>query len=851
MRIVAETSFTEELGLKLPDHYRVESQLGRGGMGTVFRARDLKHGRAVAIKVLHPELSHTVGVERFQREIQIAAGLQHPHILPVLDSGDAGGSLFFVMPLVEGESLRARLNRESQLPIDEAIGIAAQVADALSCAHSHGVIHRDIKPDNILLSGGHAVVADFGLARAVYRVDATPLTQTGVALGTPLYMSPEQFAGTAVDGRADLYSLACVVYEMLVGQAPFTGPNPTVVMARHSMDAVPSIRVARPSVSAELEAVIARALAKVPADRFRSLDEFKTQLLGHTGPAPAAGYVSPRSAPALQVTDRRMARSVVVLAAGAALVLLSILGINGARFIGARLHRGTASGDLDLDPRRIGVLYFLDESRNGSLQPLADGLTESLIERLSAVPALDVISRSGVQPFRGREVGADSVARALKVGSIVRGSVAPGPDSSVRVTVRLVDDADVEIARKEIADHARDALALENSVADQVALFLREHLGSTVQLREEKGRTKSTEAWMLVQRAEKRRKDADSLARAGARESALAALGQSDELLAQSERVDPHWPAVPALRSAVAYAKAQTLKGAPTATVQLVIDSGVAYAKSALDIDEKNADALEYEGKLLYLEYSNLLLSDSIRAGRALAQAESTLGKAVRVNRNQAGAWDALSALQYRKPDLQAAYNAASKAYEADAYLGSARSILLRLFQTAYNLEQFPEATKWLDEGSRRFPNDPSFVHSRLLLYWARVAKPNPDSAWGYYRQLVQLTPEKEREFQNRLGQIQVAGALVRASLPDSARRVLLRARLAPDQQALDKGRDLSMSEAAVRVMLGDYDMAVDLMRDYMTLHPDHKKGFARRVHWRWRDLQGNSKFQALIADAR
>jgi eukaryotic-like serine/threonine-protein kinase len=223
----------QQLTTALADRYRIDRELGAGGMATVYLAEDLKHHRKVAIKVLKPDLAASLGADRFLREIETTANLRHPHILPLYDSGAAGEFLFYVMPFVEGESLRDRLTRERQLPLDDALRIAREVADALGYAHSRGVVHRDIKPENILLENGHAVVADFGIARALSAAGGDRLTQTGLAVGTPVYMSPEQAAADAdIDGRSDLYSLGCVLYEMLGGQPPFTGPTTESVTGR-------------------------------------------------------------------------------------------------------------------------------------------------------------------------------------------------------------------------------------------------------------------------------------------------------------------------------------------------------------------------------------------------------------------------------------------------------------------------------------------------------------------------------------------------------------------------------------------------------------------------------------------
>jgi tetratricopeptide (TPR) repeat protein/tRNA A-37 threonylcarbamoyl transferase component Bud32 len=268
----------ERLRAALADRYAIEREIGRGGMATVYMAEDLKHRRKVAVKVMTPELGATLGPERFLREIEISARLDHPHILPVYDSGEADGFLFFVMPYVEGESLRDRLEREGQLPIEDALTIAREVADALSYAHGREVVHRDIKPANIMLAGRHARVTDFGIARALSAAGRDRLTATGLSVGTPSYMSPEQAAGSPdLDGRSDLYSLGCVLYEMLGGSPPFTGPLESVVHQHLSAEPAPVTNL-RPAVPPHVVAVLMRALAKTPADRFSPAAEFAAAL---------------------------------------------------------------------------------------------------------------------------------------------------------------------------------------------------------------------------------------------------------------------------------------------------------------------------------------------------------------------------------------------------------------------------------------------------------------------------------------------------------------------------------------------------------------------------------------------
>jgi tetratricopeptide (TPR) repeat protein len=302
------------LASALEGRYVIEREIGSGGTAVVFRARDLRHQRLVAIKVLRPELARTLGPDRFLREIRIAASLTHPHILPVHDSGEAAELLYYVMPYVEGESLRSRLIRQGALPMDDALRIAREVADALSYAHSRGVVHRDIKPGNILLVGGHAVVADFGIATATdIGIDDETLTSPGLAIGTPAYMSPEQARGEAVvDGRSDLYSLGCVLYEMLAGRPPFTGASAQAVLARHSHDVPEPLRTRRPSVPVEVEQAVQRLLEKLPADRFSTAVQFAAAL-----PADSTEQTGARR-PGLAL---RWSGAAAVLAAGAAAML--------------------------------------------------------------------------------------------------------------------------------------------------------------------------------------------------------------------------------------------------------------------------------------------------------------------------------------------------------------------------------------------------------------------------------------------------------------------------------------------------------------------------------------------------
>jgi serine/threonine protein kinase len=270
----------EQVQANLGAAYTVERELGGGGMSRVFVAYDAALGRDVVLKILPPELAAGVSLERFEREIRLATQLRHPYIVPVIGTGDADGLPYYIMPFVTGESLRGRLRRQPQLPADEAVRIACEVAQALDYAHGHDIVHRDIKPENVLLHEGHAVVADFGICRAITQAsDADRITLAGMAVGTPQYMSPEQAAGEReIDGRSDIYSLGCVLYEMLVGEPPFTGRTAQAVIAKRFAGAVPSVRVVRPTVAIAIERAVLRALALAPDDRFQTGAEFAAAL---------------------------------------------------------------------------------------------------------------------------------------------------------------------------------------------------------------------------------------------------------------------------------------------------------------------------------------------------------------------------------------------------------------------------------------------------------------------------------------------------------------------------------------------------------------------------------------------
>jgi len=416
----------EHLQSALRDRYRVERPLGRGGMALVYLAHDLKHDRQVAIKVLRPELTAMLGRERFLREIQIAAKLNHPHVLSLHDSGEAGELLYYVMPYVEGETLEERLRREQQLSIEDAVRIAREVASALAYAHGRGVIHRDIKPGNILLSDGHAVVADFGLARALTRAKSeAAITASGITIGTPAYMSPEQVSGQSeIDGRSDVYALGCVLYELLVGDPPYTASNPQGVLAKHAAAQVPSVRTVRNTVPEWLDRAVGRALAKAPADRFGSAGEFETALELGTG-----------NGIGRQRALKRWQTAAVVAAAVGATALVWALATSGP-------GEGTM-GEEGLDTTRYAVLPF--DFPGGLAARLNERqLFEDALVRWKGVTLVDRNQLESVlSGTRPRDLSPARTARliaGLGSGRFVRGEVTRLGDS-IRIRAQLYSSA--------------------------------------------------------------------------------------------------------------------------------------------------------------------------------------------------------------------------------------------------------------------------------------------------------------------------------------------------------------------------------------------------------------------------
>ncbi|MEE8361268.1 MAG: serine/threonine-protein kinase, partial [Gemmatimonadales bacterium] len=384
--------FIDQVRRAMPERYVVEREWGAGGAAIVYLAEDVKHGRKVAVKVLRPEVALAVGSERFQREIEIAARLQHPNIVPVYDSGEAEGLMCFTMPFIEGQTLQDRLAEVKQFSLDEVVDITRDVTSALDYAHAQGVVHRDIKPANILLSGGRALVADFGIAWAG-EAESARLTGSGRAVGTPFYVSPEQATGDEpIDLRSDIYSLSCLLYELLTGEPPYNGPNVRSIIMQHITGDIPDVSALRSDVPPQIAAALARAMAKEPSERFDSATEFARAIMG--------------SLP-IRVTS---------------------------------METEVAAGEGPSE-QSVAVLPFTNMSADPENEYFSDGMTEELINALAHVPDLQVAARTSSFAFKGTSVDIKEIGRKLNVATVLEGSVRKA-GNTLRITAQLVKVAD-------------------------------------------------------------------------------------------------------------------------------------------------------------------------------------------------------------------------------------------------------------------------------------------------------------------------------------------------------------------------------------------------------------------------
>jgi TolB-like protein len=613
---------------------------------------------------------------------------------------------------------------------------------------------------------------------------------------------------------------------------------------------------------------VMQALEKTPADRFQSMKEFAERLaeaeaeaaVARTAqrrastaarraasgaqPARTTGAQPRRKTGEVEAAEEPAKRSGVKLWALAAggLVVLAGVAFGGWKM----MHKGGAgSGTPEgFDPNHIAVLYFEPRGGSDSLAYLADGLTEALIHEIGQVPQLQVISRNGVLPYKKAAVAPDSIGRALKVGTLVQGTVTQA-DNRLRVDVSLISAASGKELGSKVLERPREELfALQDDLAKEVSFFLRQQLGQEITLQEARQGTTNTKAWELLQRAEQASKDFDPLLAAGDSAAAGRKLLEADSILALAEAADPSWSAPPVQRGWLDYRQTDLIPGFDKDLYSKWLDQGLKHAERALTLKPNDPDGLELRGMLRYWRYLLNLEPDQSAASKLLADAEHDLRGAVEANPNAAVAWSWLSHMLMNQSRTAEAKLAALKSYEADPYLSSARTTLWRLFQSSLDLEDAAESRRWCEEGQRRFPQSYRFTECQIWLFALKNTAPDVPKMWELLDQYLKQAPTAGPEFSKRYGQMLVSIGLARAGLKDSARHVAERAR---GDATIDPARELASTEALMRVMLGDNDEAIRLLTTYLAANPQSRAAMAKDDSWWLKDLRSDPRWRSLM----
>ena len=795
--------------------YTIEREIGRGATAIVYLARDLKSEQPVAVKILRDVLVESRSVPQFLREIELHRGLTHPSIVPVLDSGTAGGRPYIVHPYLDGGTLRTRLLRDRQLPFRDVIAIGTSMAQALAHAHKAGLIHRDVKPENILFADGQAHLSDFGIARGLERMTGDVTTSTGVVRGTPAYVSPEQAGGQVdYDGRSDVYSLGCVLYEMVAGVQPFVGPTPQSVIVQRMSFKPTSVAQFRDTVPVDLEAIIERAMMLAPADRYQTADEMLAALQS-AGTDP--------SDPVRRAAARRPNRRPLILAVAA----LSVAALAGLATLLPDEKAATAGVIPDGDPRRIAVLYMNSNTPDVLPEYVADGITEDLIDQLGGVNALHVISPDGVRPFRNSGASLDSIQRALKVGTIVSGTVAKS-GNTIRVVARLIDAASSQqIDSKELDMPWAELFALQDRLAQQVQFWLRQRLAEEVSLRANRVSTTSVASWEAVQEASREVRRAIQAAASRGDTSSVQLFLRADSIYARASELDPRWT-LPLTRRgnlallALANRSPQPPNAADSARYRLMtapeksllwVEHARSLARQALSHNPQDALALAVLGQADL----SLAAATPDRRDSLLASAERSLRNALASRPDNAPAWSALADLLVQRGQYAAAAEAAQRAFEADAYF-EVRRVLGTAFSASLGAELFEDARKWCRIGLSYYPGDPRFTECQLRILGSGARSRSAASeAW------TELGRIEAADSLGRLSatwgyrRLMVAAILARSGLQDSARAVMSHVRQQQPAEAQIASRP---AEAYLHLLLGDQEAAVQVLADYLRALP-------------------------------
>ncbi len=812
----------------LRDFYTLERELGHGGMATVYLAHDLKHDREVAVKVLRAELTAVLGRERFLAEVALTAKLDHPHILTLIDSGEAVGTLYYVLPYVRGRSLRERLATEQQLPLDDAVRIACQAASALDYAHRQGVIHRDIKPENIMLHEGEAMVTDFGIALAVREAGGERLTESGLSLGTPQYMSPEQATGGHdLTARSDIFSLGAVVYEMLTGEPPFHGRTPQSVVARLVTEKPASIRTVRDSVPPQVESAVLRALAKVPADRFPSAEAFAVALRD--------GMTAAGSRLATVEVDLPTRRA----PAGRWLLAFAVLAGIGLAFFArtTREHGRTTVAAPALGTPLVLISPFEVAGKDTLTSSIARSLSEAIVDSLTTVGGLRAVVSTG-----GTPKATDSLVRGAEVSLAVGGSVEWRGDE-VKATGRVSEAASgVQLFAQAQAGLPAAARILEADLAERVVRFVRRYVGSEVRRRAVAAETQDTVAREYWSRAMAIIDAVSSPEALSLPSSTADRLAVADSLLGEAIRRDPRWTG-PHIARGWAELESASMHGSEGQRDTARISAqrrAVAAADAAIRIDPDEPGAHELRGVALVGLWFEAPSDQADSIGQA---AERELRRATALDLNVARAWEALGTYYFFAGRFEEASRAIAQALHADSFLLSEQGILLLQITAKLNLERYADAQQICARGARWYPLELAFMNCQyIILGWSAADLGSARRAWELGSMAEDQASPAQRRDVYRTKLLMTAAVLARAGQRDTAVS-LLRTFEATRRGAVDLD-GFAADEAYVRLLVGQRDQALALLETF--LHNNwSQRGYLVRTPW-FRSLHGDPRFVAL-----
>jgi eukaryotic-like serine/threonine-protein kinase len=810
----------ERLARTLGNSYRINYEIGGGGMSRVFAADDISLGRPIALKVLPPDMAMGVQVDRFNREIQVAAKLQHPNVVPVLAAGEADGLLYYTMPLIGGESLRALIKREGQLPLPQVISITTDIVDALAYAHGRNIVHRDIKPENVLLEHGKALVTDFGIARAVEKAaDLQTVTSTGITVGTPTYMSPEQASASKdIDGRSDIYSLACVVFEMLAGEPPFTAANARTLIAKHINEPAPSIMTARPDLPPAVHRALAIALAKAPADRFASVEEFLEAMQDVNVTMPV------RVAPP---TGRRNA----LLAA--AILLLAIPPIIYA------IRQGSApAAPAELDPVTIAVLPFEAPPGDSQLVAVGRGLAFDLVSALRSAPKVSVVSYYATQSLPV-DMPVDSLRARFGVGTVVTGRIDRRGDSIV-TDLRMINARtsmeEWSVRRSQLASRF---VALRDTIVGDIGRELLARFGPELRMREWRAGTQSQRAWELRQQAQL------LVDREGALEidprdfgPQLELLARAESLLVQSAAADPRWVEPVVARGWLVLKRSSYVPRGAAALAET--EKALEIAERAVGTAPGNPDALSLRGTARYEVY----MRSSSRVSAELDSAKADLRRAAAEDSTQVRAWNTLAAILRAEENFEGAARAVRRAMAVDAFAEDVpRNITRSIFNFLF-AQNYEAARTLCDEARARYRRDVSTCEINVLGYsgrgsrdisrtWELVAEMEHSGPWP---SVAGVTPD---------ARFYAAAVLARSGLRDSAARVLGATVAHLERHAARN--EYPIGEAHVRLLLGQTDSALVLLERAAEARPARRQ--TMRISPWFAPLRADPRFQSIVLE--